>query len=70
MYLFGYGNFIFTIGNVGFTLSKHSAVLAGYQLGQHLVVNNTLDRIGLRLTQKGAVVGLPAFLLRCSDLML
>lgn len=58
MYLFGYGNFVSTIGNVGFTLSKHFAILAGYQLGQHLVVNNTHDRVGLRLTQKGAVVGL------------
>lgn len=58
MYLFGYGNFVSTIGNVGFTFSKHFAVLAGYQLGSHLVVNNTADRIGLRLIQKGAVVGL------------
>ena len=60
MYLFGYGNFVSTIGNVGFTFSKHFAVLAGYQLGSHLVVNNTADRIGLRLIQKGAVVGLEA----------
>jgi hypothetical protein len=29
-------------------------------LGSHLVVNNSLDRIGLRLVQKGAIVGLQA----------
>jgi hypothetical protein len=60
MYLFGYGNFVSTVGNVGVTLSKHFAVLAGYQLGSHLVVNNNSsnDRIGLRLVQKGAIVGL------------
>jgi hypothetical protein len=60
MYLFGYGNFISAAGNVGVTLSKHFAVLGGYQLGSHLVVNNDHDRIGLRLIQKGAVVGLQA----------
>lgn len=60
MYLFGYGNFVSTIGAVGVTLSKHFAVLGGYQLGSHLVVNNnsSSDRIGFRLTQKGAIVGL------------
>lgn len=58
MYLFGYGNFISTAGNVGFTVSKHFAILAGYQLGQHLVISDTHDRIGLHLTQKGSVVGL------------
>ncbi|MGB0125439.1 MAG: hypothetical protein WA419_05570 [Silvibacterium sp.] len=58
MYLFGYGNFVSTTGDVGVTLSKHFAVLAGYELGSHLVVNNTHDRLGLRLVQKGAVVGL------------
>jgi hypothetical protein len=60
MYLFGYGNFVSATGDVGVTLSKHFAVLAGYQLGSHLVVNNSHDRIGLRLVQKGAVVGLQA----------
>ncbi len=60
MYLFGYGNFISAAGNVGVTLSKHFAALGGYQLGSHLVVNNDHDRIGLRLIQKGAVVGLQA----------
>jgi hypothetical protein len=60
MYLFGYGNFVSTVGNVGLNLSKHFAVIGGYQLGSHLVVNNNSsnDRVGLRLIQKGAIVGL------------
>lgn len=58
MYLFGYGNFISTFGQVGVNLSKHFALYAGYQLGSHLVVNNTHDRLGVRLVQKGAIVGL------------
>jgi hypothetical protein len=60
MYLFGYGNFVSTVGSVGVNLSKHFAVIGGYQLGSHLVVNNNSknDRIGLRLIQKGAIVGL------------
>jgi hypothetical protein len=58
MYLFGYGNFISTGGQVGVNLSKHFALDAGYQLGSHLVVNNTHDRLGVRLIQKGAIVGL------------
>jgi hypothetical protein len=60
MYLFGYGNFVSTVDSVGVNLSKHFAVIAGYQLGSHLVVNNngSNDRIGLRLIQKGAIVGL------------
>jgi hypothetical protein len=60
MYLFGYGNFVSTVGDVGVNLSKHFAVIGGYQLGSHLVVNNTNDRIGLRFTQKGAIAGLEA----------
>jgi hypothetical protein len=58
MYLFGYGNFVSTAGNVGITLSKHFSALAGYQLASHLIVNDATDRIGLRFVQKGAVVGL------------
>jgi hypothetical protein len=58
MYLFGYGNFVSTAGNIGFTLSKHFSLLGGYQLASHLVVNNANDRIGLRFVQRGAVVGL------------
>jgi hypothetical protein len=60
MYFFGYGNFVSSAGDVGWTISKHFAVLGGYQLGSHLVVNGTHDRIGLQLVQKGAVAGVQA----------
>lgn len=58
MYLFGYGNFISSEADLGFTFSKHFAAVAGYQLASHLQVNNASDRIGVQLTQKGALVGL------------
>jgi len=58
MYLFGYGNFVSSEGDLGFNFSKHFAAVAGYQLASHLQVNNASDRIGLRFTQKGALVGL------------
>jgi hypothetical protein len=60
MYLFGYGNFVSSAGDIGLTISKHFAVLGGYQLGSHLVVNGTSDRLGLRLIQKGAILGVQA----------
>lgn len=59
MYFFGYGNFISSGGDLGLTLSKHLSLNAGYQLGTRLVVkSNATDRIGLRLTQVGSIVGL------------
>jgi hypothetical protein len=58
MYLFGYGNFVSSAGSFGISLSKHFAATAGYQLGSHLEVNTAADRIGLKFTQKGALVGL------------
>ena len=61
MYLFGYGNFLSTSDTVGVTLNKHLSVNGGYSLGSRLVVNNnSSSRIGLRLTQRGALVGLEA----------
>ena len=62
MYLFGYGNFVSTADNVGVTLNKHLSLNAGYQLGSRLTVNNDskADRMGVRLTQKGPIVGLEA----------
>lgn len=61
MYLFGYGNFVSTVDDIGVTLTKHLSLNAGYQLGSHLVVNNNnSNRIGIHLTQKGAIVGLEA----------
>jgi len=58
MYFFGYGNFVSSAGDLGFTLTKHITGNAGYQLGTRLNVNVTSNRIGLDLTQKGPVVGL------------
>lgn len=57
MYLFGYGNFVSTAGDLGLSLSKHFSVNAGYTLGSRLNVNNQSNRIGLSLTQKGPLVG-------------
>jgi hypothetical protein len=59
MYFGGYGNFISTVDTVGWTLTRHLSANAGYQLGSRLVVTNNAssDRIGLRLTQRGAVAG-------------
>jgi hypothetical protein len=58
MYLFGYGNFVSTAGDIGFTLTKHITANAGYTLGSRLNVKGTSDRIALDLTQKGPLVGL------------
>jgi hypothetical protein len=57
MYLFGYGNFVSTVDSLGFAFTKHISARAGYQLASHLVVKETNDRTGMRLTQKGPLVG-------------
>jgi len=57
MYLFGYGNFVSTADDIGITLTKHISLNAGYQLGSRLIVTAQTNRFGLRLTQKGAIVG-------------
>lgn len=58
IYFFGYGSFVSSAGDLGFTLSKHVTANAGYQLGTRLNVNGTSNRLGLDLTQKGPVAGL------------
>ena len=58
MYLFGYGSFVSTAGDLGVTLNKHISVNAGYQLASHLTVNGTQDRLALQLSQKGPSVGM------------
>ena len=59
MYFFGYGNFLSSVGQLGLRITKHLNVDAGYQLGSRLNANNSSshNRIGLSLTQTGAVVG-------------
>jgi hypothetical protein len=60
MYFFGYGSFISTADTLGVTLNKHFNLQVGYQLGSRLKVTNddSTGRIGLRLTQQGAITGL------------
>jgi hypothetical protein len=61
MYLFGYGDFLSTANDIGLTLNKHFSVNAGYALGSRLVVNNnSTDRIGVHLIQKGVLAGVEA----------
>ena len=60
MYLFGYGEFISAGGNLGYNVAKHFSVLAGYQLASHLQINDANTRIGFRLTEKGANLGIEA----------
>jgi hypothetical protein len=59
MYFFGYGNLVSTASDLGVTLNKHITLNAGYQVGSRLVVNvsDSANRIGLRLTEQGAIVG-------------
>lgn len=59
MYLFGYGNFLSTTSNLGYSINKHLSINGGYQLGSRLVVkNNSSARIGVHLTQQGALAGM------------
>lgn len=60
MYFFGYGDFISAAGDIGYSINKHLSINAGYQLGSRLVVTNNAssDRLGLRLTQRGPIVGM------------
>jgi hypothetical protein len=57
MYLFGYGNYYSTAGNLGFSLSKHFSVNAGYAIGSRLNVNTSTSRNGVSLSQQGPLVG-------------
>ncbi len=57
MYFFGYGSFVSSVGLVGVTLTKHISINGGYNLASHLTVNVASDRLGLQLSQKGALVG-------------
>jgi|HubBroStandDraft_4_1064222.scaffolds.fasta_scaffold73095_2 hypothetical protein len=59
MYFFGYGNFVSSAGTLGVRVAKHLDVIAGYQLGSRLNAHNSSsnNRIGISLTQTGAVVG-------------
>lgn len=58
MYFFGYGNFISSFGTLGVSLNKHLNFQGGYQLSSRLNIKSKTDRIGLNLTQRGAIAGL------------
>ena len=58
MYFFGYGDFLYTQGTAQVALHRNLNLKAGYQMGTRLSVHGTNDHIGLRLTQKGVIVGL------------
>jgi hypothetical protein len=58
MYFFGYGNFISSYGTIGLSVNKHLNLQGGYQLSSRLNVKSTNNRIGVDLTQRGAVAGL------------
>jgi hypothetical protein len=62
MYFFGYGNFLSSAGTVGVRVAQHLDVIAGYQLGSRLNAHNSSsnNRIGISLTQTGALVGVEA----------
>jgi hypothetical protein len=58
VYFLGYGNYWNATGTVGLTITKHLSARGGYQVGSSLKINTQTDRSGVRLTQKGALVGL------------
>jgi hypothetical protein len=58
MYFFGYGDFLYTQGSAQVALSRNLNLKAGYQMGTRLSVHGTNDHVGLRLTQKGLILGL------------
>jgi hypothetical protein len=58
MYFFGYGNFVSSRGTLGLSLNKYLNLQGGYQLSSRLVIKSKTDRIGLDLTQRGAIAGL------------
>ena len=57
MYFFGYGDFYSAKGTVGVGITHHWKATAGYQLGTRLSIHGGSNQIGLRLTQKGPVLG-------------
>jgi hypothetical protein len=60
MYFFGYGDFWSARGTGNIGILPHISLSAGYLLGSALSVHGTNNRIGLRLKQKGAIVGFEA----------
>lgn len=58
MSFFGYGNFVSGGALLGFPISTHWDVRAGYLMGSRLKISGSTDNIAIRLTQKGPVFGI------------
>lgn len=58
MYFFGYGNYVSSMGTLGFSLAKHIAIRGGYSLGSRYEIKTRNDRLGMTLSQHGALAGL------------
>jgi hypothetical protein len=58
MSFFGYGNFFAGNAILGFPISTHWNVRAGYLIGSRLKISGSTDNIAIRLTQKGPVFGI------------
>ena len=57
MYFFGYGNFTSSYGTLGVRVNRYFNLQGGYQLASRLDIKSKTDRIGLNLTQRGAMAG-------------
>ena len=58
MYFFGYGKFVSSYGTLGISVNRHLNLQGGYRLSSNLTIKSKTDRIGLDLTQRGAIAGL------------
>ena len=58
MYFFGYGNYLSSYGMLGLTLTKNLSLVGGYTLGSRVDVKTKSDRVGMTLSQHGALAGL------------
>lgn len=58
MYFFGYGDFISARALAAVKLHSHWDFIAGYELGTDLDIHQNVNRIGVRLTQKGPIAGI------------
>ena len=59
MSFFGYGNFVTARGETDIAMSRHWRLDLGYQMGTRLRINGGSE-LGIRLTQKGPLLGLKA----------
>jgi len=58
MYFLGYGNYYSTTDYLGVHVSKYLSINGGYAIGSHLRVNNSANRVGVDLVQKGPIAGI------------